>query len=102
MQLTGQQINDFLSTALMESQIGEVVREAVLRAIKSYNGKSHMNPVEEVVKNHIKNLITKILLEDKRIELDEYVRNSVERYLCQDAIDKIVGAIGKRYHDIDY
>lgn len=88
MQLTPEQINVFLSNAVLESNIGEAVKESVEKTLKSLTS-SYDNPFDKVVKDQVINLIQEQISSTYRPLIEEQVKTSLQKSLT----DRIVGEI---------
>lgn len=91
MELTAEQINDFLSKAILESQIGEAVKASVARVLADLN-KTYQNPFDGVIQRHVMDLIDKELREHYAPLVEERVKESLSKSLTDEVIQKIVDA----------
>jgi hypothetical protein len=91
MELTAQQVNDFLAKAVMESQIGEVTRAAVKKAVDEMS-KSYQNPFDGAIRNHIQILIEQELKTVFKPVLEAKVKEAMARVVTDEMLEKIVDA----------
>jgi glutamyl-tRNA reductase len=91
MQLTPDQINDFLSKAILDSQIGEAVKESVRRVLDELK-KTYQNPFDAVIKKHIEDLIDAELRSTYRPIFEEKVKTAMAEWATNEAFDKIIQA----------
>lgn len=86
-QLDADQVNQFLSTAILNSRIGEVVTAAIDEQIKELS-RSYNNPFQAVIRQEIDRLIRDVL----QAEHAAYLRAQVQAHLTEAAIDKVLTA----------
>lgn len=99
MQLTPEQVNDFLSKAVLESNIGEAVKDSVEKSLKSLTS-SYENPFDKVVKEQVINLIQEQISSTYRPIIEEQVKTSLEKSLTDRIVGEIVNsAIDKMIRD---
>ena len=91
MELTAQQVNDFLAKAVMESQIGAVTKAAVQKAVDEMS-KSYQNPFDGAIRSHIQILIESELKTVYKPVLEAKVKELLTRTLTDELIEKIVDA----------
>jgi uncharacterized membrane-anchored protein YjiN (DUF445 family) len=91
MQLSPEQINEFLAKAVLESQIGDAVKASIKRVTDELS-KSYNNPFDEVIKRHVNNLIDAELLATYRPTLEAGIQKAMASYMTEDVMDKIVTA----------
>lgn len=70
MQLTPEQINEFLAKAVLESQIGDAVKASVARVMADLS-KSYNNPFDEVIKRHVVQMIDEVV--------EKIIKSAMER-----------------------
>ena len=73
MELTPEQINSFISNAVLESQIGVAVQESVKRVVAELN-KSYQNPFDQVIRNHVSDIIDEQLRTTYKDSLTEGIK----------------------------
>lgn len=95
MELTGDQVNKFLSDAILKSQIGEVVKKAVEKSIADLS-KSYENPFDAVVKREVLNLIEKEVHSQYKPLLEERIKAAMKHWATNEVLDKIVEAATER------
>lgn len=91
MQLTPEQVNDFLAKAVLESQIGEAVQQSVARVMGDLK-KSYNNPFDEVIKRHVNAIIDKEVMATYRPILEEGIKEAMKNYMTDDVVEKIINA----------
>lgn len=91
MELTAEQINTFLSNAVLESQIGAVVKEAVARSVADLS-KSYNNPFDSVIKAHITRLIDKEVIATYQPTLEQGIKDALAKAMTDEAIARIIEA----------
>ena len=89
MQLTGEQINEFLSKAILESQIGDVVKAAVQRTVGELS-KSYNNPFDAVIRRAVDDLISKEVEATYRPVLEEGIKKQMAAYMTEDVVSNII------------
>lgn len=95
MQLSPEQINEFLSKAILESQIGEAVQQSITRVMEELK-RTYNNPFDDVIKKHINQIIDSELLTTHRAALQDGIRTRLEQYLTDEIIQKIMDAAMER------
>jgi FixJ family two-component response regulator len=91
MQLTPEQVNDFLSKAILESKIGETVKKAVDRAIEQLS-RGYDNPFDGAIKSEVHALIETEIREKYRAQIQERIEKSIATVLTADFLDTFVAA----------
>lgn len=91
MELTGEQINEFLSKAILESQLGEAVKKAIERNLEDLQ-KRWDNPFDAVVKSHINQILDKEIMVNFRPALEKRIKESVAQNLTDELIENIFKA----------
>lgn len=95
MQLTPEQIHEFISKAIIESQIGQAVRDSIERVLKDLNEK-YKNPIDDVIREHVKNMVREMLVKENFPEIQHRVTTALEKYVTQDIVDNLVeGALSR-------
>ncbi len=95
MELTAEQINEFLANAVLKSNIGVAVEAAVQKQIGILS-KSYDNPFDSVIRNEVVALIQHEVADKHREALRERVAEAVANHLTDDMVAKIVtDGIGK-------
>jgi hypothetical protein len=92
MQLTPEQVNEFVANAILKSTIGEQVQKAVDTVIKELS-KSYQNPYEAVIKQHINRAIEECVLTNYKDTIADEVKKVLEIKLQRDVIKSIVHKI---------
>jgi uncharacterized membrane-anchored protein YjiN (DUF445 family) len=101
MQLTGEQINEFLSKAILESQIGEVVKAAVARSIAELS-KSYNNPFDSVIRRAVDDLISKEVEATYRPVLEAGIKEKMAQYMTDDVVQNIIQAATEKLSRSNY
>lgn len=91
MQLTPEQVNDFIAKAVLESQIGEVVQKAVKRSIEDLS-KSYNNPFDEVIKRHVSAIIDKEVMATYRPVLEAGIKEAMKNHMTDEVVERIISA----------
>lgn len=91
MQLTGEQINEFLSKAILESQIGDAVKASVARTVGELS-KSYNNPFDSVIRQAVDALISKEVETVYRPALEAGIKEMMAKYMTEDVIQNIIKA----------
>lgn len=91
MQLTPEQINDFLAKAILESQIGDVVKGAVERSVADLS-KSYNNPFDAVIKREIERIIAAQVQSTYKPILEGGIQSAMAKCLTEDVITNIINA----------
>lgn len=89
MQLTGEQINEFLSKAILESQIGDVVKAAVQRTVGELQ-KSYNNPFDSVIRSAVDDLIRKEVESTYRPVLEAGIKAAMATYMTDNVVQNII------------
>lgn len=95
MQLTPEQINEFIAKAVLESQIGEAVKASVARAMEDLR-KSYNNPFDEVIKRHIVQMIDAEVLTVYKPMLEAGIKEAMARHMTDEVVTKIIDAAMER------
>lgn len=91
MSLTPEQVNEFLSKAILESQIGAAVQASIDRVLGELKN-SYRNPFDEVVRQHVNDAIDKCIKEHYLPHIRERVQAAVTATLTDDFMEKFVAA----------
>lgn len=91
MNLTPEQINQFLADAVLKSQIGKAVEDAVARSIGSLT-KTYDNPFDHVIKNHIHSIIEKEIVTKYAPLLQEKVEKAIANFMTEEYTQKVIEA----------
>lgn len=91
MELTPQQINEFIAKTVMDSQIGEVVKGAVQRSIAELS-KSYNNPFDEVIKRYVRELIEKEVLSTYAPLLEAGIKDAMTKHMTDEVMQSIIKA----------
>jgi len=86
-----EQINKMVAEAVVDSAIGEQVREQVKKSVTAL-GSSYNNPIEGVIKQHISALINQVLLDDYADELKAKVHEAVSGRITDEFVSKVIEA----------
>jgi hypothetical protein len=100
MELTPEQVNSFIANAILESQIGTVVKAAVDRSVAKLS-QSYDNPFDQVIRNEVASLIQKEVAEKYRPQLEAGIKSAIEKHMTDEVIQKIINAaidkLGRTY-----
>lgn len=91
MQLTPEQVNEFIAKAVLESQIGQVVKESVTRSIQELN-KSYQNPFDAVIRRQVEALIDAEVQTHYKPILEASIKEAMARYMTSEIVEKIIEA----------
>lgn len=91
MQLTPEQVNEFIADAVLNSKIGEAVKASIDRVLKDLT-KQYDNPFDAIVKAAVNDNIRKILAEKYQPELEKEIEKQITKYLTEDVVGKIIQA----------
>lgn len=83
-----EQINKYMADKLIESSIGEALKDVIDKEIKNLTS-SYNNPVEPVVKNHIRNAVSNFIGDEYREKIQGIVREKLTDEFVQDLIDRL-------------
>lgn len=95
MSLTPEQVNEFIAKAVMDSQIGEVVKKSVDRVIGELN-KSYNNPFDAVITQHVHQIIDEQLRVHYRPLLEQGIKDAMTKWASEEVFDKIISAATER------
>ncbi len=95
MQLTPEQVNEFIAKAVLESQIGDVVKASVDRVLGELK-KSYQNPFDAVITQEVTALIRKELKATYQPILEEKIKTAMAIWATDESMDKIVDAAVER------
>jgi hypothetical protein len=90
--LTPEQVNDFLSKAVLESQIGTAVKASVDRVLKEL-GDSYKNPFDSAIRTIVLKQIETEVLTKFRPTIEASVRKSLESHLTDEIVKKIISVV---------
>jgi hypothetical protein len=91
MELTAEQINNFIATAVLDSQLGTFTRAAVQKAVDDMS-KSYQNPFDGAIRNHIQILIEQELKTVFKPVLEAKVKAALANVVTDEMLQKIVEA----------
>lgn len=94
--LTPEQVNEFLTRAILDSELGTAVREATTRVLADLR-RTTGNPFDTVIKKHVEAMIDKEIMITYRDELETKVREGLARQLTDELINGIVQAALERF-----
>jgi uncharacterized membrane protein YheB (UPF0754 family) len=89
MQLTPEQVNEFISKAILESQIGEAVKASVERVMADLK-KSYQNPFDDVIKRHVNQAIEQLIVAEYAPVISERVKSALAEQMTDDMVGKII------------
>ena len=89
MQLTPEQINEFVANAVLESQIGEAVKASVARVMEDIH-KSYNNPFDEVIKRHVVQMIDAEVLTVYKPMLEAGIKDAMAWHMTEETVEKII------------
>ena len=95
MELSAEQVNKFLSDAILNSQIGAVVKKAVEKSIADLS-RSYENPFDQVIKNQVVILIEKEVHTQYKPLLEARIKTAMEQWATDEVLTKIVDAAMER------
>lgn len=95
MQLTPEQINEFVAKAVLESQIGDAVKASVARVMEDLR-KSYNNPFDEVIKRHVVQMIDAEVLTVYKPMLEAGIKEAMARHMTDETVEKIINAAMER------
>lgn len=95
MELTAEQINDFIGKAVLESQIGKAVQESVTKVVASLS-KSYDNPFDRVIGNQVAVLIEEQVRTTYRPILEERIKASMQQLMTDEIVEKLIEAAFKK------
>ena len=95
MQLTPEQINEFVAKAVLESQIGAAVTASVARVMEDLR-KSYNNPFDEVIKHHVAQMIDAEVLTVYRPVLEAGIKDAMARHMTDEVVEKIINSAMER------
>lgn len=84
-----EQINKLVADAVLHSAIGKQVEEQVKRCVDEL-GRSYHNPIEDVIKCHIRDMVRDVLGREYAETIKEQVRTSLAEKMTDDLIGKIL------------
>ena len=85
--ITPEDIDKYVKDALLECTIGKNVKEAVEKSIKELFSRNYNNPVEEFVKQHLKDITREYMNQD---HIKPLIIQSVAKSITPESIEKIV------------
>lgn len=89
MQLTPEQINEFVAKAVLESQIGNAVKDSVARVMKDLQA-AYNNPFDQVIKQHVLAIIETQLRETYKEQIQAQIRDALAKAVTDDFVQKLV------------
>ena len=90
-QLTPEQINEFIANSIMESQIGKLVQDSVNRVMRDLST-SYNNPFDTAIKSHVSRLIQEELINGYKPQILESVRKALETQVTDDLVSRMIKA----------
>src|SRR6187431_3279645 len=91
MELTPEQINEFIAKAILESQLGECVRQSVKRVIEECS-RTYNNPFDAVIKKHVEAIIDQEIMNQYRPVIEEGIKSSMAKYMTDEVIQSFIKA----------
>lgn len=91
-----EQVNKMLSEALLQSAIGEQLEKVINKEVQALS-RSYDNPIEKVVKNEIREAITRIINEEYGEKIKTMVAEKVTEQFTKDLFDKLWSSYTNRY-----
>lgn len=91
MELTPEQINDFISKAILESQIGKAVQDSVARVVAELS-KSYNNPFDAVIKSQVSKLIETEVITTYKPLLEAGIKEAMAEHMTGDVVQKIINS----------
>ncbi len=91
-----EQINKLVADAVLQSAIGVQVKRIVDEAVKNLS-RSYDNPIEAVVKEEIRRLVTQTLMNDHATDLKAKVVAAVSEKLTSEFVVKIIDSGLRNY-----
>lgn len=95
MQLTPEQINEFVAKAVLESQIGDAVKQSVERVMKDLR-QSYNNPFDDVIKRHVVQIIDDEVKRVYRPLLEEGIKAAMAQWATEEVLTKIIDSATER------
>jgi uncharacterized membrane-anchored protein YjiN (DUF445 family) len=89
MQLTPEQINEFVAKAVLESQIGNAVKDSVARVMKDLQA-SYNNPFDQVIRQHVSAIIETQLQEIYKEQIQAQIKDALAKAVTDDFVQKLV------------
>jgi hypothetical protein len=89
MQLTPEQINEFISKAVLESQIGNAVKESVARVMGQLQS-SYNNPFDHAIRQHVSVIIETQLQEIYKEQIKAKVQEGLAKAITDEFVQKLV------------
>lgn len=99
--LTPEQVNEFISKAVLDSQIGVAVQESVKRVIAELT-KTYNNPFDVVIKKHVDEEIERILRTVYADQIEIGVKAAMAKVFTAEYITKIADAGLERLRNTRY
>lgn len=91
MQLTPDQINEFVAKAVLDSQLGDAVKASVQRVMADLQ-KSYNNPFDEVIKRHVIQLIDAEVMKTYAPLLEAGIKQALQDKMTNDFINSVIDA----------
>ena len=95
MQLTPEQINEFVANAVLQSQLGEAVKASVARVMEDLR-KSYNNPFDEVINRHVMQMIDAEVLTAYKPTLETGIKDALARHMTDEVVEKIIRSAMER------
>lgn len=96
LKIDAQAVNDMVVDAILKSALGEAVRTAIDREIANIN-KSHDNPIEAVVRNHVAEIVHDVLVKEYGETILQKASAALAQQLSNDFIDRVCEKAADRY-----
>lgn len=94
--IDSEQINKMVSEAILNSLIGEALKEQIKKSISELST-SYNNPIKSVIDRHVKETISNIIQTDYKDTLKSMVKESMTDEVVGDLIHKSWKNITDRY-----
>lgn len=95
MQLTPEQINEFMAKAVLDSQLGDAVKAAASRVMKDLSA-TYNNPFDEVIKRHVVQMIDAEVVTTYKPLLEAGIKDAMARHMTDEVVEKIITAAMER------
>lgn len=89
MNLTPEQVNEFIANAVLKSTIGVEVEKAVTKAVQSLSS-SYNNPFESVIRNEVARVMVATIRDKYTGTIEAIVAEQIKSQVTEKVVAKIV------------
>lgn len=86
--ITPEQINDLIVKSVVESAIGESLKDIIELKVKAFKS-TYNNPMEPIIEKMINEMMLKLVEEDYKEAIEAYVKEHVTEDIVKELVSKM-------------